>query len=133
MSGGGGKARFEVKFDHGIGKGSGDFTIPRASFRYPDGATVTGRVSAKLAVPRWDAEKGDMEISRSRIELTNVAREGTRRDERDWWGRFEIPSGRFHGGLSAQTAVACRDARPLYTLFNAKRPTGPKGILKLEA
>jgi hypothetical protein len=132
MSGGGGKARFEVKFDHGIGKGSGDFTIPHASLRYPDGATVTGRVSGKLAVPRWDAEKGDMEVSGTRIELTNVAREGTRRDQRDWWGRFEIPSGRFHDGLSAQAVVACRDARPLYTLFNATLPNWAEGILKLE-
>jgi hypothetical protein len=34
--------------------------------------------------------------------------------------------------LTAQTSAACRDARPLYTLFGAKLPGWAEGILKLE-
>jgi hypothetical protein len=73
-----------------------------------------------------------MEISGSRIALSNFVTTGTAHDERDWWGRFDIPSGRIHDGLSAQTAVSCRDARPLYTLFGAKLPGWAEGIFKLE-
>jgi hypothetical protein len=45
LTGGGGKARFEVRFDHGIGKGGGDFQVARAALRYA-GGTVAGRASA---------------------------------------------------------------------------------------
>jgi len=131
LSGGGGKARFEVEFDHGIGKGAGDFQFTRAAFRYPEG-TVAGRAAGRLAIPRWDVENGNLDVSGSRVELTGVTTEGTRHDERDWWGRFEIVSGRFHGDFAAQTSVACRDARPLYTLFAAKLPGWAEGLLKME-
>jgi hypothetical protein len=131
LSGGGGKVRFETKFDHGIGKGSGDFSFSRADFRYSDG-TVSGRATGRIAIPRWDAEHGNMEISGSRVELAGVTRSGTSHDERDWWGRFDFPSGRFHDGLNTQVSVSCRDARPLYTLFNATLPGWAEGILKLE-
>ena len=131
LTGGGGKARFEVRFDHGIGKGGGDFQVARAALRYEDG-TVAGRASGRFAIPRWDVERDDMEISGSRVELTDVRTEGTKHDERDWWGRFEIPSGHLRNGLSARTSVSCRDARPLYTLFGAKLPGWAEGLLKLE-
>lgn len=131
LEGGGGKARFAVSIDHGIGKGGGDFQFSRVSFRYPEGV-VAGRAAGRLTIPRWDLERSDMEISGSRVELTGVSTQGTRHDERDWWGRFDIVSGRLRGGLSAQTSASCRDARPLYTLFGAKLPGWAEGILKLE-
>jgi hypothetical protein len=131
FSGGGGRGRFAVAFDHGIGRGEGDFEVKRVVARYKAG-TLAGRASGRLAVPRWDVEKDDMQISGSRIELANITTTGTRHDERDWWGRFDIVSGRLHDGLSARTSVACRDARPLYTLVAAKLPGWVEGILKLE-
>ena len=131
LTGGGGKARLEVKFDHGIGKGSGDVQIPRMAFRYSEG-TVAGRVSGRFAIPRWDAEKGILDISGSRLELTEASTEQTRHDEQGWWGKFDIVSGRFHDGFAAQTSAVCRDARPLYTLFRAKLPGWAEGLLKLE-
>jgi hypothetical protein len=131
LSGGGGKAHFNLRFDHGIAVGGGDFELARAAFRYSDG-TVRGRASGRLNVPRWDVEHNNMQISGSHIALSNVVTTGTAHDERDWWGRFDVASGRLHDGLSAQTAVSCRDARPLYTLFGAKLPGWAEGILKLE-
>lgn len=131
LEGTGGKARLTVKIDHGKGRGGGDFDLRRTTFRYA-GGTVAGRASGRLAIPRWDFGNDDMEISGSRVELAGVTTEGTRHDERDWWGRFDIPSGHIHGGLKAQTSVSCRDARPLYTLFAAKLPGWAEGILKLE-
>lgn len=131
LSGGGGKAQIDLRFDHGFARGGADFELARAAFRYSNG-TVRGRASGRLNVPRWDVEHNDMEISGSHVSLSNVVTTGTAHDERDWWGRFEIPSGRIHDGLSARAAVSCRDARPLYTLLAVKLPGWAEGILKLE-
>lgn len=131
LSGGGGKAHFDVRFDHGQGRGGAEFELARVASRYSKG-TVRGRASGRLKVPAWDVEHNNMEISGSHIALSNVVTTGTAHDERDWWGRFDIPSGRIHNGLSAQTAVSCRDARPLYTLLGTPLPGWAEGILKLE-
>lgn len=131
LSGGGGTGNFLVRFDHGIGKGEADFQVKRVAARYENGA-LEGRASGRMSVPRWDVERNDMDISGSRIELTDFTRAGTKHDERGWWGRFDIVSGRLHNGLSARTTVSCRDARPLYTLVEAKLPGWTEGILKLE-
>lgn len=131
LAGGGGRAHFAVRFDHGIGRGGGNFEVPRATLRYAAG-TLAGRASGRWEVPRWDVERDDMEISGSRVELKDVATAGTRHDERGWWGRFDVASGHLRNGLTAQTAVSCRDARPLYTLFRANLPGWAEGILKLE-
>ncbi|HLN59252.1 MAG TPA: hypothetical protein VK416_11885, partial [Thermoanaerobaculia bacterium] len=131
LSGGGGSGHFSVRFDHGIGQGEGGFDIGRVAARYKDG-TLAGRASGRLAIPRWDVEHDDMEISGSHVELADITTAGTKHDERDWWGHFDIVSGRLHDGLSARTSVACRDARPLYTLVAAKLPGWAEGVLKLE-
>jgi hypothetical protein len=131
LSGGGGKAHGDIRFNHGIASGGADFELARADFRYSDGS-VRGRASGRLRVPRWDVEHDDMEISGSHVALSNVITTGTTHDERDWWGKFDITSGRIHNGLSAQTTVSCRDARPLYTLFGTKLPGWAEGVLKLE-
>src|SRR6185369_16859075 len=114
LSGGGGKARGEVRFDHGTARGGAELELPRVAFRYKDG-TVRGRANGSLKVPRWDVEHNDMEISGSQLGLADVVTTGTAHDERDWWGRFLITSGRLRRGLSAQASLSCRDARPLYT------------------
>ncbi len=131
FSGGGGTGHFAVRFDHGIGRGEGDFQVGRVTARYKDG-TLAGRASGRFVIPRWDVEKDDMEISGSRVEMANITTTGTKHNERDWWGRFDIVSGRLHDGLSARTSVACRDARPIYTLVAAKLPGWAEGILKLD-
>ena len=131
LSGGGGRGRFAVRFDHGLGRGEADFEVGRVVARYSDG-TLEGRASGRLMIPRWDVERDDMDISGSRVELADIKTTGTRHEERDWWGRFDIVSGRLHDGFSARTSVACRDARPLYTLVAAKLPGWAEGILKLE-
>jgi hypothetical protein len=131
LAGGGGPARFSVAFDHGIGRGGGDFEVPRFTARYADG-TLTGQMTGHWRIPGWDVERDDMQISGSRVELSRVTTGGTRHDEREWWGRFDIVSGRLRDGLTAQTAISCRDARPLYTLFRATLPGWAEGILKLD-
>jgi hypothetical protein len=86
----------------------------------------------KLDVARWDMEHDVLDISGSRIDLTDVSTSATARDERNWWGHFQFPSGQLHGGLTADTVVDARDARPLYTLFRAELPGWAQGILKFD-
>jgi hypothetical protein len=131
FTGGAGPARFDVRFDHGIGKGGADFEAAGVSARYAAGA-VRGRASGHLEIPRWDVANGDMEISGSRVDLSNAISVGTSHDERDWWGRFQVVQGRLRAGLQAQGAVSARDARPLYTLFRANLPGWAQGVLKLD-
>src|SRR5262249_7784441 len=71
FSGGAGPARFAVRFDHGIGKGGADFEADGVSARYAAG-TVQGRASGHLEIPRWDVANGNMEISGSRVEMSNA-------------------------------------------------------------
>jgi hypothetical protein len=131
FAGGSGPAHFDVRFDHGIGKGSADFEAAGVSARYTEG-TVRGRARGRLQIPRWDVANGNMDVSGSRVDLSDAVSEGTKHDERDWWGRFQVVNGRLHDGLQAQGAVSARDARPLYTLFRASLPAWAQGILKLE-
>lgn len=131
LQGGGGKFHSAFQFVHGIGRGRAEFDVARVRTAYDKG-TLSGRARGRLEVPRWDVARDDMEISGTRVDLSDIVTEGTRKDERDWWGRFQIVSGRLHNGLTAATAVQCRDARPLYTLFGAGLPGWAQGILKLE-
>ncbi len=131
LEGGGGRAHIALRFVHGIGQGRGDFQAETLVARYGE-QTLRGRVKGRFEVPRWDVEHDHLEISGSRIALDDVATTGTRHDERDWWGRFDFVSGRIRGDLSADTAVTCRDARPLYTVFRADLPGWAQGILKLQ-
>jgi hypothetical protein len=131
LSGGGGKTHFDLRFDHGKARGGAEFELARVAARYPKG-TLRGRASGRLKVPAWDVEHDNMEISGSHVALEDIVTSGTAHDERNWWGRFDITSGRIHNGLSAETAVACRDARPLYTLIGTPLPGWAEGILKLE-
>ena len=114
-----------------MGKGRIDFEAANVSAHYSK-RTVRGRANGRLEIPRWDIARDDMEISGSRVALSNITTAGTPRDERDWWGRFDIVSGRIASGLTVRTTVDCRDARPLYTLLHADLPGWAQGILKLD-
>ena len=131
LAGGSGAARFSVRYNHGVGRGRADFEAAGVSVTYSRG-TLNGKAKGRLEIPTWDVEHGNMEISGSRVELSDLRTIGTPRDERDWWGRFDILTGRLHDGLTAKTAVLGRDARPLYTLFRADLPGWAQGLLKLD-
>ena len=131
LTGGSGPARFEVSFDHGIGKGGADFEAANAAAHYAAG-TLSGKIVGRLEIPRWDVAGGNMGISGSHVDLSQIVSVGTSRDQRDWWGRFRVTNGRLHQGLDAQVEIVARDARPLYTLFHASLPGWVQGILKLE-
>jgi hypothetical protein len=131
LSGGSGTARLSVSFDHGIGRGRAEIDIAGIRAAYAKGA-LSGKASMRIEIPHWDVEHGDMQVSGSRLDLSDIVTAGTQRDRRDWWGRFQISSGRMHAGFEAQAAVFARDARPLYTLFGVDLPGWAQGILKLD-
>jgi len=131
LAGGTGHLSGNVVFEHGIGRGEARFEARAIAARYRKG-TLTGRAGGRLAVSRWDMARNILEISGSRIDLTEIATSGASHDERDWWGHFEFPSGQLRDGLTANTVVEARDARPLYTLFRADLPGWAEGLLKLE-
>jgi hypothetical protein len=131
LSGGVGSTMLNVSFDQGIGRGDARFEAREVSARYGKG-TLSGRAEGKLAIPRWEMERDVMDLSGSRIDLAEIRTSATAHDERDWWGRFEIPSGRLQNGLRARAQIDARDARPLYTLFRANLPGWAQGILKLD-
>jgi hypothetical protein len=130
LEGEGGKAHGELRVTGGIGTGSAAFETPLVA-RYARGA-LAGQASGWLAIPRWDFAHDDLEISGSRLELADVATAGTPRDEREWWGRFEIAAGRLAWGLAARVSAQCRDARPLYTALGADLPAWAQRVLKLD-
>lgn len=131
LTGGAGRAQADIVFDHGIGRGEGRFETRDVIARYSKG-TLAGQAGGRLAVTRWDMEKDILDMTGSHIDLTRISTSATAHDERDWWGHFQFPSGQLHDGLTANTIVEARDARPLYTLFRADLPGWAAGILKLE-
>jgi hypothetical protein len=131
LTAGAGHASVNVGFDHGIGRGEARFDARGVTARYSKGA-LSGRVSGRLAVTRWDMEGDLLDISGSHVDLADIVTNATAHDERDWWGHFQFPSGELHEGLTANTVVEARDARPLYTLFRANLPGWTQGILKLD-
>jgi hypothetical protein len=131
LTGGAGRASVNVGFDHGIGRGEARFEAQGVTARYSKGA-LSGHAAGKLAATRWDMERNILDISGSHVDLSDIVTSATARDERDWWGHFQFPSGQLHGGLTANTVIEARDARPLYTLFRANFPGWAQGILKLD-
>ena len=131
LSGGSGTSRLSVGFDHGIGRGRAEIDVGgiRAAFGR---RALSGKASMRIEIPHWDVERSDMQVSGSRLDLSDIVTAGPQRGERDWWGHFQISSGRMHNGFEAKAAVFARDARPLYTLFGVDLPGWAKGILKLD-
>ena len=131
LSGGSGTTHISVGFDHGIGRGRAEIEVAgiRAAFAK---RTLSGKASMRIEIPHWDVEHGDMQVSGSRLDLSDIVTAGPQHGERDWWGHFQISSGRMHNGFEARAAILARDARPLYTLFGVDLPGWAKGILNLE-
>ena len=130
LTSGAGRASANIGFDHGIGRGEARFEAHGVTAQYSKGA-LSGHADGKLAVARWDMERDVLDISGSRIDLTDIATSATAHNERDWWGHFQFASGQLRGGLTASTVIEARDARPLYTLFRANLPGWAQGILRL--
>jgi len=135
LSGGAGTLRTNMKIERGIGRGAINFSAAGVEARYAD-ATLAGRAAGRMTLARWEFERGLFDLSGSRLELRDISSQGAGPDSPAWWGTFDLTSAslrsRPSGLLAARFAAHCRDARPLYTLFETGLPGWARGLLKLE-
>ncbi len=139
MSGGGGTGgtvRLAVDVEKGRGVGSIALDSRGISARYKE-AALRGNVAVAARIPSWEPEKNHLDLSGTSIELKNISSGGAPGPEsRNWWGRFDLKSADVRperaAAFAANVAIRCRDARPLFTLFEVGLPGWARGVLKLE-
>ena len=135
LAGGTGALAAQIEFEDGKGHGTVDTAVSKATARYSEG-TITSDVDVKLRVPAWDLQHGRLDLAGTTVSLEHASAGAPGPDSRDWWGRFlfspaDMKDGRpepFHALVTA----TCRDARPLFTLFQVGLPGWARGVLKLE-
>ena len=72
-----------------------------------------------------------LDISGSRLTFSDVRASGSD-GSRQWWGRFDIPSGRIDSTTTARIDAETRDARPLLALLAADLPGWTRGLVNLD-
>lgn len=136
ISGGAGSVRFALDVEKGKGNGSVSLASRGVSARYRE-AALRGDLSLAARIPLWAMETNHLDLSGTRIELKDFSSGGAPGpDSRDWWGRFDLKSADVRperpAAFASSVAVHCRDARPLFTLFEVGLPGWARGVLKLE-
>ncbi|MEO8432326.1 MAG: hypothetical protein ABI592_12510 [Acidobacteriota bacterium] len=136
LSGGAGALRFALDVEKGRGTGAVSLDARNVAARYKE-ASIRGRVGVAGRIVSWDMEKNAIDLSGTRIELKDISSGGAPGpDSRNWWGRFDLKTADVKPGRAAafrtQVAVKCRDARPLFTLFEVGLPGWARGVLELE-
>jgi hypothetical protein len=135
LEGGAGTGRASIDIEKGHGKGSISLESRGFTAAYRK-ASLRGKVTARMHLDDWDFEHDAIDFSRSRIELSDIDAQEPGPDSTSWWGRFDLKTAKLHSGstppLDMQVFVHCRDARPLFTLFNVGLPGWVRGLLKLE-
>src|SRR5262249_25973322 len=131
LAGGRGKASADVNVKKGIGTGPVDLVARGAEARYTD-ALIRADAAVRGQVKRWDFERETIDLSGTSISLTRASSSGRHQDSREWWGSFELDSARVERGFRTDVRAHCRDARPLFRLFDVELPGWAQGLLKLE-
>jgi hypothetical protein len=110
----------------------------RVTVAIRDGAARTrtyvlrGDLDADVPVKKWNVLVApSLDISGTKLSLTNVRASGPE-ESRDWWGRFEVPTGRIGTTASGRIEAHSRDARPLMALLGVELPAWTRGLLKLD-
>jgi hypothetical protein len=95
------------------------------------GVDLTGSLRAAVSIVRWDLVSGEMDLSGSSLQLSDVTASRAE-DARPWWARLDLPQARLREGLEAKVHLECRDARPLLAVLRVGVPRWTQGLLKLE-
>ena len=127
---GAGKATIQAAIERGIAKGEVRLAVHDGSVRLKKLA-LQGDADLRLLIPAWNLMTGPLEISGSRVALSDVRTSGTD-DSRRWWGRFDIPSGKIDSTTTARIEAETRDARPLLALLAADLPVWTRGLVNLD-
>jgi len=139
-----------VKFPEGVQlEGKGPVVNATAAMRYGvaegrvaiairGGAARTrsyvlrGDLDADMPVKKWNLLAApSLDISGTKLSLTDVRASGPE-ESRDWWGRFEVPTGRIGTTAAGRIEAHCRDARPLMALLGVDLPGWTRGLMKLD-
>jgi hypothetical protein len=127
---GAGKGTIRGAIDRGVATGEVQLAIQGGSVRLKD-LKLHGDADLRLLIPRWNLASGPLQISGSRIALSDVRSSGSD-ESRRWWGRFDIPSGKIGSTISAGIEARSRDARPLLALFAPGLPAWTRGLSDLD-
>jgi hypothetical protein len=127
---GAGKTTIQGTIEHGIAKGGVRVAVHDGSVRLAK-LTLRGDADLRLNIPGWNLMTGPLEISGSRIALSEVRSSGSDNSRR-WWGSFQIPSGKIGSTTTARIEADTRDARPLLALLAAELPAWTRGLTSLD-
>jgi hypothetical protein len=125
-----GKGTIRAAIERGIAKGAVRVAIQDGSVRV-NKLELQGDADLRLLIPRWNLTSGPLEVSGSRLALSDVRSSGSD-ESRRWWGRFDISSGKIGSTTSAGIEARSRDARPLLALLAADLPAWTRGLLNLD-
>jgi len=133
LSGGKGTIEAALSLENGEGFLSAKLDGRRVRAKYQKESLV-GDVSLHARLAPWTPAKAEGRFRDTSIELRDVAA-GTSKE--GWWGKFAVGPGTLRSedaGLALASAVSirCRDARPLYTLFQVGLPKWAMGLAKME-
>ena len=126
-----GEGGVDVKIERGIGSGSATLDA-RSVEAATSKANLRGTLVVRTELPRWDLEKGEIDVTGSKLELRDVTASTAGGAEVNWWGKARVVEGKIRDGLDARMDLQCRDARPLYKLFGVGLPKWAEGLLQLE-
>jgi hypothetical protein len=127
---GSGTATIRGTIEKGIARGAVRASVHDGGVQLKEVA-LTGDADVGVAIPTWNLSRGPLVVSGSHAALTRVQASGSE-TSRDWWGRFDIPSGEIDSTTSATVTARSRDARPLLALFGVDLPDWTRGLLALE-
>jgi hypothetical protein len=127
---GGGEATIQGTIENGIAKGGLRVAVHNGLVRLPKIA-LQGDADLRVNIPRWDLMTGPIEISGSRIVLSEVRSSGSDSSRR-WWGRFHVPSGEIGSLTTARIEAETRDARPLLAFLAADLPAWTRNLVNLD-
>jgi hypothetical protein len=127
---GAGKATIQTAIERGIAKGEVRLAVHDGSVRL-EKLALRGDAEVHLLIPAWNLMTGPLEISGSRLFVSEVRASGSD-DSRRWWGRFDIPSGKIGSTTTARIDAETRDARPLLALLAADLPAWTRGLTDLD-
>jgi hypothetical protein len=127
---GAGSGTIRAAIERGIAKGEIRFGVRVGTVRLRD-LTLHGNADLRLLIPRWNLVSGPLEVSGSRLTLSDVRSSGSD-ESRRWWGRFDVRSGAIGKTTSAAIQAATRDARPLLALCSAELPAWTRGLVNLD-
>jgi len=131
VSGGPGQLALAGGVEKGVASGSVQLTAKKGKYTRP-GLVLEGSADAKVEFADWRLDGGGPNIGGSRVKFTDVFVAGGTDRTRDWWGDFEIVSGRLRNGLTGKLKLRCKDGRPLLAFLGASLPKWTQGLIDLE-